>query len=58
MKAKFGKLPLHSEIIITAETRTEAEHLSRWHNCILTAQNDFSDTKHPDQIELRIVKEI
>lgn len=58
MKIKFGKLPLHNEIIITPENEDEAEELTRWNDCVLSARYDFRDNKEPSNASLQIVKEM
>lgn len=58
MIIKFGKLPLHNELIITAESREEAEQLGRWDNCVLSAKFDYDYNEKPPRSKLQIVKEL
>lgn len=57
MKAEFIREPPSDQLLITVKTNEEAEKLSRWHNCILSAKFDYNIRNSPPHSALLIVKE-
>lgn len=58
MQVEFTREPPSDHLLITAETAEEAQKLSRWNNCVLSAKFDYDSSERPPNSELLIVKEI